>query len=136
MAKKTHNEEIYQRIRKRREKLDLSQEVVAERLGMCRNSVSNIESKTKIVYERIWDIADILDTSVPYLIFGIEDSGTSERIAELEAQKRALTDSYEEKLFSLQQNMDLLKALIVSKDEQIIAIRQINDIQSRQLDEK
>lgn len=136
MAKKLHNEEIHKRIKNRRDSLNLSQDFVAQRIGICRNSVVNIESKTQIVNERIWDLADVLETSVSYLLLGIEDSGASEKIAELEAQKRALTDSYEQKLFSMQQNMDLFKALVKSKDEQINALRQINEIQSRQLDEK
>lgn len=56
---------IGEQIRKRREKLNLSQEDIAKKVGMARASMSNIEAaKQKLPLSTLSRIADVLGCSV------------------------------------------------------------------------
>jgi transcriptional regulator with XRE-family HTH domain len=57
------------RIRELRLSKDLSQEALALESGLSRNMIIGIEwGRKSVAYERLWDIADVLDIPVSQLL--------------------------------------------------------------------
>lgn len=57
------------RIRELRLEQDLSQEALALESGLSRNMIIGIEwGRKSVAYERLWDIADVLDVPISQLL--------------------------------------------------------------------
>lgn len=66
------------RIREIRLSQDLSQEALALESGLSRNMIIGIEwGRKSVAYERLWDIAEVLDVSVDDLIGNPQRSPTT-----------------------------------------------------------
>ncbi len=65
--------EIYERIRKTREKRKLNQKELAELLKQNRVTITNIENgRNKGNFELLKEICEVLEVSADYLLFGVE----------------------------------------------------------------
>ena len=75
--------DIGQRIRKKREELNMTQEELAKKLGYAnRSSVNKVENSRELSMKKINLYAQALETTVPYLM-GWEDE-FSQEVAELD----------------------------------------------------
>lgn len=85
---------IKQRIRKRREELDLFQEDVANKLGMHRSGYSAAErigSDSFFTVEQVYYLAGILKTSYSFIFDGIEKDTVHNKLIEtIETQKKEI----------------------------------------------
>jgi transcriptional regulator with XRE-family HTH domain len=62
-------QQVGARIRELRLSLDLSQEALALESGLSRNMIIGIEwGRKSVAYERLWDIAEVLDVPVNQLL--------------------------------------------------------------------
>jgi transcriptional regulator with XRE-family HTH domain len=76
--------DIGQRIKKRREELNMTQEELAKKLGYAnRSSVNKVENARELSMKKINLYAKALETTVPYLM-GWEDNANIEENAEID----------------------------------------------------
>lgn len=72
-------ERVGARIRELRLAQGLSQEALALESGLSRNMIIGIEwGRKSVAYERLWDIADVLDLPVSELLVASESKATAE----------------------------------------------------------
>lgn len=133
---------IKARIKARREALGISQEEMAERLGIARNTLANIEKpldkkgSTRITNEHLPDIARELLTSEEELFIGFRpchpaDKDTIEEAREgYLAREKSIKDDYEDRLAAsrelidaLKNNIADLKKLLDEKEQQIAMLK-------------
>ena len=78
--------DIGQKIKKRREELDMTQEELAKKLGYAnRSSVNKVETSREVSMKKIKSYADALDTTVAYLM-GWEDKEDIIEIADIDTK--------------------------------------------------
>lgn len=100
------NNDIRFRIRQARREAGLSQQQLADRLGVCRNTVINLESTNIIVNPLVFRLAEVLPISPFYVLCGEEfPKNTPKSLAALVA--RLSDEQFEVFLVSLK---DFLKA--------------------------
>lgn len=88
MADDTLLLEIGKRVRERREELNLTQEILAEKMGVSNLMVSNLENGKKAIRpENLVKLSNVLGISTDYILKGIrtnaEISDLSQRISKL-----------------------------------------------------
>ena len=88
---------IRNRIRDRRKALGYTQEYMANRLDISVNAYGELESgDTKIINPRVIKIAEILDESLEYILFGVSsEDDHREKIRLLEEEHRRMIDNIE-----------------------------------------
>lgn len=78
------NEVIARRLKKFREKANLTQEQLAEKSNLSRNGISNIKcEKNKLSYNSLIDICDALDICPCELICGMDHKTIDQNIIDL-----------------------------------------------------
>lgn len=129
---------IGERIRQKREGLRpgarISQDEMAAALGLCRNTVVNLEnSRNKNLNLDILEkVAEYLQTSEEYLLFGHDPVDGDTLLKQdtlrtrLEEQRLRLVEEYEKKIAELQNEVDHLKRLVAADEDHIRTLKQIN----------
>lgn len=124
-------------IRKRTEK-GISQDEMAQRLEMSRNSYRNIEKgSTYVVSRHLKEIADILNITEEELVLGYKPAEGAGSLEEVRSQYSKISDdlrqNYEERLAGLSDQLELqklmvsdLRELIDSKNEIIRLLKNEN----------
>lgn len=124
-------------IRKRKEK-GISQDEMARRLDMSRNSYRSIEKgSTNVVSKRLGEIAGLLDVSEEELVLGykpLDGTGELEDIRTQYAMScKSLKDEYETriselnaKIATMQETIANLNEIISSKNEIIALLKRNN----------
>lgn len=96
--------DIGQRIKKRREELNMTQEELAKKLGYAnRSSVNKVENARELSMKKINLYAKALETTVPYLM-GWEDRSNIEE----KAEKNATTYDFDKKIIEYALKMNKL----------------------------
>lgn len=107
----------------------LSQEEMANALGITRNTYRNIEKgKTKLISETILKVAEWAEISPEEVVLGYapvedHDSVLKETREKLNGRIKMLTDEYEAKLEIQRTEIELLKELIKEKDDNIRSLK-------------
>lgn len=125
------NYNIRVRIRGLRESKRISQTEFAEMLGVCRSSVINLETTSRIVNPRLAEVARILNTTEEYLLFGNEpseqtlrfDANSEER---LKIQRKELVDEYEKRLEEMRRQIQELGVVCKEQRDHINTLKQLN----------
>ena len=124
-------------IRKRTEK-GISQDEMAQRLEMSRNSYRNIEKgSTYVVSRHLKEIADILNITEEELVLGYKPAGVAGSLEEVRSHYSKISDelrqNYEERIAGLSDQLELqklmvsdLRELIESKNEIIRLLKNEN----------
>lgn len=124
-------------IRKRTEK-GISQDEMAQRLEMSRNSYRNIEKgSTYVVSRHLKEIADILNITEEELVLGYKPAEGAGSLEEVRSQYNKISDdlrqNYEERIAGLSDQLELqklmvsdLRELIDSKNEIIRLLKNEN----------
>ena len=124
-------------IRKRTEK-GISQDEMAQRLEMSRNSYRNIEKgSTYVVSRHLKEIADILNITEEELVLGYKPAEGSGSLEEVRSHYSKISDdlrqNYEERIAGLSDQLELqklmvsdLRELIDSKNEIIRLLKNEN----------
>lgn len=124
-------------IRKRTEK-GISQDEMAQRLEMSRNSYRNIEKgSTYVVSRHLKEIADILNITEEELVLGYKPAEGAGSLEEVRSQYSKISDdlrqNYEERIAGLSDQLELqklmvsdLRELIDSKNEIIRLLKNEN----------
>lgn len=124
-------------IRKRTEK-GISQDEMAQRLEMSRNSYRNIEKgSTYVVSRHLKEIADILNITEEELVLGYKPAEGAESLEEVRSHYSKISDdlrqNYEERIAGLSDQLELqklmvsdLRELIDSKNEIIRLLKNEN----------
>lgn len=105
------NSSVKKNIRESRRKSRLSQQEMADRLGMSRNAYRDIEQgKTKLINGNLEQIAMITGTSTERLILGFsKESQAQSTLAETVRTLEARIAALEEKLREKDELIDILK---------------------------
>lgn len=120
MDNKTVKENIY-RIRKEKK---ITQQQMAERLGMSRNSYRRIESgDTVLVNDHIVQIADLLEMSPDELLLGDSASDGRKIVDEMRVGYAQEISDRNRTISSLEERIRLLEDLVRTKDEIITMLK-------------
>lgn len=120
MDNKTVKENIY-RIRKEKK---ITQQQMAERLGMSRNSYRRIESgDTVLVNDHIVQIADLLEMSPDELLLGDSASDGRKILDEMRVGYAQEISDRNRTISSLEERIRLLEDLVRTKDEIIAMLK-------------
>ena len=120
MDNKTVKENIY-RIRKEKK---ITQQQMAERLGMSRNSYRRIESgDTVLVNDHIVQIADLLEMSPDELLLGDSASDGRKILDEMRVGYAQEISDRNRTISSLEERIRLLEDLVRTKDEIISMLK-------------
>lgn len=120
MDNKTVKENIY-RIRKEKK---ITQQQMAERLGMSRNSYRRIESgDTVLVNDHIVQIADLLEMSPDELLLGESASDGRKILDEMRVGYAQEISDRNRTISSLEERIRLLEDLVRTKDEIITMLK-------------
>lgn len=120
MDNKTVKENIY-RIRKEKK---ITQQQMAERLGMSRNSYRRIESgDTVLVNDHIVQIADLLEMSPDELLLGDSASDGRKILDEMRVGYAQEISDRNRTISSLEERIRLLEDLVRTKDEIITMLK-------------
>lgn len=129
------NGSIKDNIIRQRNKQKISQEEMARRIGLVRNSYRNIEcGDTKIINEHIYDIAAVLDTTPEELVLGYKPTDASVTLEDLkmkyESKQNELISKHEHekaeylsKIATLETIISDLRETIASKNEIISLLK-------------
>lgn len=103
------NGAIKQKIYEIRRSKGISQEKIANLIGVALNSYRKLErGKTNLVNEKLWDIANALNVSVKELVLE-DDILTGSSLADMERKRyQAKINSLEEEIATLKQCVTLL----------------------------
>ena len=117
-------------IRKRTEK-GISQDEMAQRLEMSRNSYRNIEKgSTYVVSRHLKEIADILNITEEELVLGYKPAEGAGSLEEVRSHYSKISDdlrqNYEERIAGLSDQVSDLRELIDSKNEIIRLLKNEN----------
>ena len=135
-----NNDSIKENIIRKRTEEGISQEEMARRLDVSRNTYRSIEKgQTNIISRRLDEIAALLNVSVEELVLGYKPIDGTERLNDIrdsyDESLRAIRQSYEvrqseleDKIASLSETNTNLREITKSKDE-IIALlkRELNN---------
>lgn len=120
MDNKTVKENIY-RIRKEKK---ITQQQMAERLGMSRNSYRRIESgDTVLVNDHIVQIANLLEMSPDELLLGDSASDGRKILDEMRVGYAQEISDRNRTISSLEERIRLLEDLVRTKDEIITMLK-------------
>ncbi len=120
MDNKTVKENIY-RIRKEKK---ITQQQMAERLGISRNSYRRIESgDTVLVNDHIVQIADLLEMSPDELLLGDSASDGRKILDEMRVGYAQEISDRNRTISSLEERIRLLEDLVRTKDEIITMLK-------------
>lgn len=119
-------DELHTRIRQAREQAGLSQEKMAEELGVGRTTYVNFETGRSRLFSPLMEgMAARLGKSVEEILFGERpDDRLLRDKAALEEWRSSLVAEYESRLSALQEKVDALARVI---DAQDTTIRTLND---------
>lgn len=119
------NNSVKENISKLRRRLGLSQEAMAEKMGISRTAYRNIEAgKTRLMSENIDKIASILGISAEELMLGYRpEEGGSREFSDMKAQYgtkiKEIENGYEEEIRQLKAHISVLNDLIVTLKETV-----------------
>jgi len=137
------NESIKQNILKIRLEHNLSQEEMADILGVARNTYRNIEKgKTRMISDTVIKLAEWAGKTPEEVTLGYYPSEPgSARLKDAREQfnnrVKALTDEYEMKVDALMKEILLLKDLVKEKDDNIRTLKSmVALLENRKEDEK
>lgn len=116
------SESIKINIRRKREELRLTQQEMAERLGLSRTAYRNIEDgRTKLVSDKLQPIADIFGISSEELVMGFDPvSFNVDLLKEENDHKekiREITDYYETRLKHMNETLELKDGYIRTQND-------------------
>lgn len=116
------SESIKINIRRKREELRLTQQEMAERLGLSRTAYRNIEDgRTKLVSDKLQPIADIFGISPGELVMGFDPvSFNVDLLKEENDHKekiREITDYYETRLKHMNETLELKDGYIRTQND-------------------
>ena len=117
---------LREKIRKARKDLGLSQEAMADKLGLDRNTYGNIErGKTRLVYDHLDSILEILGLSLSELITGYDtpensgDAALQDIKASYDGRIKGMVEEYEKKLGEDRAAIRDLRARISELEEMV-----------------
>jgi len=122
-----NNKAIGERIRRKREDLNLSQEKVAEMVGIKQASYSRIEKgEVCIVNKHLEKIASVLDTTSYDLLLFYKELEDSKRVLEegITARYTSLLKEKDDKIASLEKTIRDKETIIALLQEKISSLRQ------------
>jgi len=124
---------------KRQEK-GLTQNELAERIGIARNTYVNLVSgKTKVINEHLRPIADVLGIGLDELLLGYKPDKTPEALLkdvnDFEEQRLSLIRKYEDDLAAMRDKLNGKDETIADLRKIIRAQEEIISMQKRQLGE-
>lgn len=129
---------IGERIRQKREELRpggrISQDEMAAALGLCRNSIVNLENarNKNLNIDTLEKVAEFLLTTEEYLLFGHDPLDGNALLrqddfrARLEEQRLRLVGEYEGRIAELQNEVEHLRKLVEADEDHIRTLKQIN----------
>lgn len=128
------NAAIGERIRLKREALGISQGELAHAIGLCRNTIVNVENAKirSLNLENLSIAANYLRTSEEYLLFGHDPVQVEtllqqdELKARFEEQRRVIVDEYEKRIAELQKELENVKTVNAAYLDHIRTLKQIN----------
>lgn len=135
------NDSIKRNLLKLRQEHDLSQEEMADILGIARNTYRNIEKGgTKLISDTVKKVADWAGITPEEVVLGYYPSEkNSARLRDAREQfntrVKAVTDDYEMKLDRLRGENDLLKDLIREKDDNIRTLKSMVALLEKRLED-
>ena len=111
-----------------RENLNLTQDQMADRVGVSRHTLSNLENDhTQIINRHVLHFAEINEVSPEELILGYKPEVTHQTLEQARAQygmeRDALAAEYEDKISALNALVDDLRHQLDAKDQQIADLR-------------
>lgn len=119
------NRSIKNNICKSRKEKKITQQQMAERLGISRNSYRKIESgNTVLVNDHVMHIANLLDKSPDEIVLGYsasEDSG--KLLEEMNMEYARKIDELNGTISFLRERVRLLEDLVMTKDEIISMLK-------------
>ena len=137
------NESIKQNILKIRLEHNLSQEEMADILGVARNTYRNIEKgKTKMISDTVMKLAEWAGKTPEEVTLGYYPSEPgSARLRDAREhfnnRVKALTEEYETKMDALTKEIQLLKDLVKEKDDNIRTLKSmVALLEKKQEDDK
>ena len=124
------NESIKKNLLKVRLEHNMSQEDMAEGLGVARNTYRSIEKgSTKLISDTVMKVADWAGMEPEEIVLGYmpsEEKG-SQKLKDVRERfnlrVKAITDEYENRLELLRKENDMFKDLLKEKDENIRTLR-------------
>lgn len=124
------NESIKKNLLKVRLEHNMSQEDMAEVLGVARNTYRSIEKgSTKLISDTVMKVADWAGMEPEEIVLGYmpsEEKG-SQKLKDarerFNLRVKAITDEYENRLELLRKENDMFKDLLKEKDENIRTLR-------------
>ena len=137
------NESIKKNLMKIRLEHNMSQEEMADVLGVARNTYRNIEKgKTRLLSDTVMKVAEWAGKTPEEVALGFFPSepgsaGLKDARERYNNQVKALSDQYEAKVEVLTKEIILLKDLVKEKDDNIRSLKTIVALlQNRKEDEK
>ena len=117
--------ELHSRIRRAREQAGLSQEEMAEALGVGRTTYINFETGRSRLFHRLLEpMAERLGLSLEELLFGPRDDQLLEGSKAFQQAQQHLRDEYEQRFASMDEQLKAANQVI---EAQGTTIRTLND---------
>ena len=135
------NNSIKKNLLRLRQEHNLSQEEMADALGIARNTYRNIEKGgTKMISDTVMKVAEWAGISPEEVVLGYAPSEkSSARLKDVREQfnnrVKAVTDDYEMKLDRLRSENSLLKDLIKEKDDNIRTLKSMVTLLEKRLED-
>lgn len=138
---------IGERIRQMRESCKpgskMSQDELAAAIGMCRNTVVNLENaKNKnLNLDTLERVAQYLGTTEEYLLFGIDTEDYENILCQdelkkkMEIQRLQMVEEYERKIGELQKDLANANKINAAYEDHIRTLKQINERLNKELAE-
>ena len=119
---------LHTRIRDAREKAGLTQEEMADRIGIGRTTYINFENgQTNLFSKNLHKMVAVLGVSEEELLFGPRpDQGLLDEISGWEVRKQQFIDDYENRLAELREQLEAARREIDQRDKTIATLCDIN----------
>ncbi len=119
---------LHTRIRDAREKAGLTQEEMADRIGIGRTTYINFENgQTNLFSKNLHKMVAVLGVSEEELLFGPRpDQGLLDEISGWEVRKQQFIDDYENRLAELREQLEAARREIAKRDKTIATLCDIN----------
>ena len=128
-------DELHTRIRQAREKTGLSQEKMAEELGVGRTTYINFETgRSRLINPLLESMATLLGTTTEELLFGPRpDAQLLQDRAALEEWRDSLVAEYEKRYTALEEQLKAANQIINAQETTIRTLTDTNQFLMKQL---
>lgn len=118
------SQEIGQRLAKARREAGMTQEEVADLVGVSTRSWQGYEAGDVVPYRHFKNLAGILNRPIEWFLHG-DESESADRLALIEAELRAIRETQETELRHVREQLEVVRALGPAVDRVLDLVREM-----------